>query len=437
MNPRESALYNHSMQLQQLAYEMSVAGVHLDLERKAAHHKDLQARTVSEHKAFMDLAKEIPGLPDDFFDVKEDKWWINKQKSGPKDLFYKHLDIECHHWSAKTGQASLNKKALVDIIGGDHKLGSSLAQHMMLFNQWQKLDSTYAVGLKPTIGAILHPMWSAGLKTTMRWGSSPNMQNVPYPIYDDEGNVTRPGLRDIFCAPKDKWLVSADYSALELRIIAALSGDEPLLTAYANGEDVHAQTMRIMFGETVDRLSVKEKKRKRVLTKTFTYAANYMSSLKTIWGQILPDFPDTPLRLIEFMHNKWFAAHPIIVEWQNKQLFDARRDRYTESPINKHRFYHYLNKIKPTICCNFPVQSEAARIMNEAMLRVRKKLRDNEKIIINAHDEMVLQGPEPMRLAKLLKTCMEVEVEYNGKKMFYEVEPAIGKNWGEMEDVKV
>lgn len=411
------------MQLQQLAFEMSVRGIRMDLGRQTEHVASLKEKVEEVHADFMKSAKSASTQPKEFWDFKPGHWWLNKQKGGPKQLFYDTLNVECKHFSEQTGQPSLSKNALRDLIAAQREPVSGLAQHVFMFNQWDKLRSMVE-GLSP-IGEIMHAMWSAGLKVTRRWGSSPNMQNIPYDI-EESGEIVRPGHRDLFIARPGNWLVAADYSQLELRILALLTGDEVLLKAYASGKDVHEVNARDLFN--IEKFT----KKQRRLAKEFVYGCNYGGSTRTVFLNLVPSFPKLKMELIDYMREKWFEIHHWIVEWQAKQFRDARRVGYTEGILSGHRFYHYWGKVKPTICYNFPIQEEAGRIMNKAMIAVRKRLRKDEFILLNVHDELVVEGPDAHRLMAVLQEEMTMNVEVNGNVMNYPVDPVYGQDWANM-----
>lgn len=448
------------MELQELAFDMTSHGIKFDVDRQAYHHDMLSRLAGEEHRGFLELAKDTNDMDDDFWRVDLGKWWLQKQKSGPKQLFYDHLGVPCKHFSKETGAPSLSKNALRDMIGEEPKPISTLARHMFMFNQWAKLDSTYARGLKPIEG-VMHPMWSAGLKVTRRWGSSPKMQNIPYDIWEEfnekdldhqrlmsldlptmaKGDatllLTRPGLRDMFIARPGMYLVAADYSQLELRILALLTGDKILLEAYAKGRDVHDMNAQDLFGVSIETTPKEEYKALRRLAKNFVYGCNYGASPHTVWLNLVPSFPELKEQLIEHLYEVWFETHHWITEWQAKQWAFARKNSFTDSALSGHRYYHYWGRVKPTIAYNFPIQEEAGRIMNQAMLKVQARLNHDEHILMNVHDEMVCEGPDPQRLGRILKECMEDSVTLNGQTMEYPVDPVFGTDWGHMEDLEL
>ena len=265
---------------------------------------------------------------------------------------------------------------------------------------------------------IVRTQWRAGLKVTGRWGSAdPNLQNVPKK------------MRGIFKARKDKYFVEADYSQLELRILALLAQDRPLLAAYAKGLDVHMLNAMDLFQKKDP--SPNERK----LAKVFVYGVNYGANPKTLHRQMAPGFPGLTEEVIEHLKDRWEEVHPDIVSWQARQLESAKQHKYVECPLSGRRFYFYLNMVEPTKCYNFVIQGTAADIMNESILEVAYKvpLYDAE-ILVQLHDAILLEGKNVPGLADLLEKKMSKTISLNGNSMDFPVDVSYGKNWGEMKE---
>jgi len=259
---------------------------------------------------------------------------------------------------------------------------------------------------------VIRTQWRAGLKVTGRWGSAnPNLQNIPKK------------LRNLFQARKGCYFVEADYSQLELRILALLSQDAPLLKAYSEGFDVHTLNARDLFQK--DSVTPNERK----LAKVFVYGVNYGGTEKTIHQQLAPGFPSLTLEMVEKLKERWEQAHPDIVSWQDRQLKQARKDKFVECPISGRRFYFYLNMVEPTKCYNFVIQGTAADLMNEAILDIDKTIK-NSKILIQLHDAILLEGKNVPAMADLLVDKMEKKLG----DMRFPVDVSVGKTWGEMKE---
>ena len=263
-------------------------------------------------------------------------------------------------------------------------------------------------------------------------------QNIPKPKRLRQGKqiIHLPGMRDIFVAREGLWLVEADYSQLELRILALLAGDTKLLAWYAAGLDVHYLNAKELF-ETAEPTD-----QERDLAKRFVYAANYGADPETIWKSLVVDFPNLELALVEKLHRRWFAAHPDIVNWQQLQLKTARTKGYVEDPISGRREWLWGN-IEPTVIYNFPIQAAAASIINPAVIDLDKELSwKDEAILLQVHDALVLEGKDPWRLCRLLKKHMQRVVILNSQKQMFPVDLKVGRgpglrsNWGHLRKVK-
>lgn len=225
-------------------------------------------------------------------------------------------------------------------------------------------------------------------------------------------------------------------SQLELRIIALLAGDKKLLEWYAKGEDVHWLNAKDLF-ETEAPTD-----QERDLAKRMVYGLNYGAEAETVWKSLVVDFPDLELELVERLRSKWFATHPDIVRWQQTQLRSAREKCYVEEPISGRREYIW-GEIEPTKIYNFPIQGAAASIINPACLALAEELDfKNESLLLQVHDALVVEGPDPIRLYRLLKKHMERTVVLNGKKVTFPVDFKCGQgtglrsSWGELKKVK-
>lgn len=263
----------------------------------------------------------------------------------------------------------------------------------------------------------IRTQWRAGLKVTGRWGSAnPNLQNIPK------------SLRGLFQAREGMYFVEADYSQLELRILAYLAQDAPLLKAYSEGSDVHTLNARDLFQK--DKVNPNERK----LAKVFVYGVNYGGSEKTIHQQLAPGFPTLTLEMVEKLKQRWEEAHPDIVSWQDRQLQGARKNKYVECPLSGRRFYFYMGKVEPTKCYNFVIQGTAADLMNEAILDIDKSIDEGwgkgAEILIQLHDAILLEGTNPPAMYELLGTHMEKDLG----QMKFPVDISLGKTWGEMKE---
>ncbi len=261
----------------------------------------------------------------------------------------------------------------------------------------------------------------------------PALQVLPTPVFKKNKDGTEskkilvPGLRNIFIPRPDNYLVKADYSALELLLTAYFCEDLPLITAFEKGVDVHNQTARTLF-PNAEIIS----KNLRRFAKVFTYAVIYRGSAMRVWRTMLLDFPNTLLNLIEIMIERWNAAHPAIIKKQNEWIKKAASKKYgyIECPLNGVKQYYYAGKINEQEIANFPNQSAGAHIIDKAIIKLDALINwKTEGILAQVHDELIVEGPDPIKLFKNLKDCMEQTYTIHGRRVTFPVEVNVGNSW--------
>lgn len=413
------------MRLVDLSHRMKVRGVQVDPITREQH----RARLTKEQGEALAKFQEVTNGA------------VTNWQSVPQlhRLFYDQLGCTPTQFDKESGRPKLDAAALGDIAAahpGEPGGLAALALHRL--REKSKLLSTYVVDLPVAKwdGAV-HPWWKF-YTVTGRWNSdSPNMQNVPKPLKKvgpDGKESFRAGLRDMFVARPGMWLVEADYSQLELRILALLSGDKALLEAYAKGWDVHDLNAEALFSVAKKDTPKDVFKNYRDFSKRFVYGLNYGAADGTIHKSLVVTYPNTTLEGIAEMRSRWEAAHPDLAAWQKEQVQNGRDRRYVEAPLSGRRYYFYLGRVEPSICFNYPMQSTGADIINGATFALDGDLdrRRGEHIILQVHDALVCEGPDPERLGELMRKHMSVEVTLNGATARFPVDVSIGKNWGAM-----
>lgn len=407
--------FSAAMNLNRLGLKMHSRGITCDTEKREEHRVRLEIEIEQARKKFNDLVK----MPDLNLDSPKQL----------RELFYTKLDCPVRFYTA-TNLPSTDENALEGIIADAPKDKTrNIAKALLDYRGWAKLLRTYVNGLPVSDMDTVHPNWRVHGTVTGRWSSAgPNMQNVPKPKKNVEtGETLRPGMRDMFVARPGMYLVEADYSQLEFRIVAALAKERRLLQLYLNGEDVHDYTTKELFG--VESFT----KEQRDLAKTFNYGDNYGAAPETLYRQLVVNFPRITLELVMELQARRKRLFPGLSKWRSEIMKRVEKDRYVECPISGRRFYFYLDKIRPTQCFNFPVQGTAADIMNPATLRVNAQLNPEvgEHLLLQVHDSLVVEGPDPERLKKILVESMAVTIEkLNG--MFFPVDVQVGTRWGEL-----
>jgi DNA polymerase-1 len=271
-----------------------------------------------------------------------------------------------------------------------------------------KLKSTY-VDVLPTLvhpeTGRVHASFNQTVAATGRLSSSdPNLQNIP--IRTESGKLVRQG----FVAQEGNLLVGADYSQIELRILASMSGDELLTNAFRENQDVHSLTAHLIFGSPIDKVSSDERRKAKAINFGLLYGKSAFSlseELHISRGEAAD------------IIKAYFARYPTIRQFLDQLSEDAKRTGYAETLFGRRRKIegiHSKNKMilsgAERMAVNTPIQGTAADLVKIAMVKLFHALKEaglKSKIIMQVHDELVLEVPagEEATATKLVKECME------------------------------
>ena len=312
-----------------------------------------------------------------------------------------------------------------------HKLAS---QHevvglMLEYREVFKLISTYVRAsstlVSPVTGRI-HTSFNQAVAATGRLSSSdPNLQNIPIK------NARGRRIRQAFIADEGNILLSADYSQIELRILAHLSGDEALCEAFRIGEDIHSRTAKQLFVEAEDEGEDFAKYRR--YAKTINFGIIYgMSSFRL--GRELGISRNKAAEFIE----KYFARYPKVAGYFEQLKQDAQEQGYVETMFGRRRYIEdletegrdagYANRSM----MNAPIQGSAAGIIKLAMIKLHHSLRESEfgaRMVLQVHDELVFEIPETtaeaaqLHIVEQMENVVELAVPLK-------VSVSSGINWG-------
>jgi DNA polymerase-1 len=233
----------------------------------------------------------------------------------------------------------------------------------------------------------------AGAQTGRLASTDPNLQNIP--VRTEEGRK----IREAFIAEEGNVLVSADYSQIELRILAHLSGDDGLRAAFASGEDIHTATAARVFGLPLDAVDPLSRSRAKMVNYGLAYGMN-------AWGlaQRLDIAPDEAQEIMD----AYFASFPAIREYLDNQVGHATVEGFTETLLGRRRYIPELQAANPRVrdmgrrqALNAPIQGSASDVFKMAMIRVDEALRDEPGLdchmLLTVHDELVFEVPEAGR----------------------------------------
>ena len=295
------------------------------------------------------------------------------------------------------------------------------------YRELTKLKSTYADSLpkliNPETGRI-HTSLNQAVTATGRLSSSePNLQNIP--IKTEIGRE----IRKAFIALPGNLLISADYSQIELRILAHVSHDPELIRAFTQDEDVHTRTATRIFGVPADQVTPEMRRQ----AKTVNFAVIYGMSDYGLSREL-----GIPASVAKQYIESYFREYPGVKLYAAETLARARVRGYVESLLGRRRYIPELNspnrsfrEFAERAAVNMPIQGTAADIVKLAMIRVHDRLIEHgfkAKLILQVHDELVFDAPEDevSRLLPIIKEAMEKAFEMD---MPLKVETKVGKDW--------
>jgi DNA polymerase-1 len=402
-------LFSQYMQLARVAIRMRRRGIQVETGNFERHRSALTERRAGAKRELEGIAAEMGASePYNPNSPKQQAW-----------LFFDRFDVTPTKFSEITGAPSLDEQVLQKIAIHPNPKAGHAAKETLKFRKAQKLLRTYVEGLPIDKNNVIHPTWRVDGARTGRWSSTePAAQTIP------------PVMRNLFKAREGRWICEADFSQLELRILALLSQDEKLSEWYAQGIDVHTKNAQELFG-------VEEPtKEQRQLAKREVYGMSYGGDAETIWSSLVVDFPQLTIGLVEELMRRWYKAHPQIAAFQKRNLRQAKENGFVEAPLSGRRYYFY-GPVEPTKVYNFPIQTTAADIINPACLKLDSALDwETESILFQVHDSLICEGPDLLSLCDRMKDALESEVTFGDAKVTFPIDFKVGTNWGTAEEME-
>ena len=301
-----------------------------------------------------------------------------------------------------------------------------LVEDILQYRAYQKLNSTYVEGLLKVIGedGRIHTTFNQTEARTGRLSSdNPNLQNIP--IRTELGSQ----LRAYFIAKPGCVLVDADYSQIELRILAHITGDEHMQQAFLNGEDIHRSTAAKIYGIPQEEVTSRLRSSAKAINFGIMYGKGAYSLAKDIGVSVK--------EADAFLKN-YLAAFPKVSGYMDKTIADAKACGYVSTLFGRRRALPELASSNFNVrssgermARNTPIQGTAADVIKLAMVRVWKRLRDEKmesRLILTVHDELIVEAPqaEAEKAAQILREEMEGCVQYA---VPLSTDVHAGKNW--------
>ncbi len=403
----EDLFYKIEMPLMKVLVKMELAGISLD-------ENWLKQESI-------DLENDLRNLEKEIFELSGEEFNMNSPRQLGEILFEK-MKLDPKAKKTKTGQYATSEDVLQK-LAGKHEI----IKHILEYRTYQKLKSTYVDALPSQIDKTddrVHTNFSQTTAATGRLASvNPNLQNIP--IRTLRGQQ----IRGAFVSGEGKKIISADYSQIELRLIAEISGEENMIKAFQNGEDIHASTAAKLFGIPLEEVS----KTQRSQAKTVNFGIIYGQGAFALAEQ-------TGLSRTEAKQliDSYYETYPKLKIWMAEQVQKARELGYVETLFNRKRHLKDINSANFVVkahaernAVNAPIQGSAADIIKIAMINIDKvfeKEKLKTKMLLQVHDELVFEAPtEEVEVATyLIKTEMESAVETQVPLL---VEVGVGKNW--------
>ena len=397
-------LYEIELPLCAVLAEMERAGVAVDgaeLERFGA---DMAARCAEKEKTIYDMAGE--------------EFNINSPKQLGHILFEK-LDIPP---LKKTKSGYSTSAEVLDQLRGVYPI----VDEILAYRQYAKLKSTYADGLLKEIGpdGRIHTTFQMTVTATGRLSSAePNLQNIP--TRTELGSE----LRRMFTAAPGCVLADADYSQIELRLLAHISGDETMIADFCAGADIHAATAARVFGVAPEDVTPQMRRSAKAVNFGIVYGISAFSLSK--------DIGVTVAEAKEYMQ-QYFARYGGVKRYMEEIVETARQQGWVETAWHRRRELPELRSSNfnmrsfgERVALNMPIQGTAADIMKLAMVRVRDRLRrelPEARLVLQIHDELIVECPADQ--AEQVKTVLREEMAGAAQlRVPLAVEAHAGANW--------
>ncbi len=312
----------------------------------------------------------------------------------------------------KTKRGYSTNAEVLEKIRDKHPIVDAVLEYRNL----AKLNSTYVEGMKPLIGkdGKIRAHFQQTVTTTGRLScTEPNLQNIP--IRQELGRT----LRKAFVADSDEYtLIGADYSQIELRVLAHLSGDEELIAAFNRGDDIHKLTASRVLGIPFDEVTPLERSRAKAVNFGVIYGMS---------GFGLSEELKISRKEAENYISDYFEKHAKVKEYMEGQIKSCKETGFSETILGRKRPIHEINasafmvrQLGERLAMNTPIQGSAADIIKIAMIKVYNKLKaeyPETKLLLQVHDELILQAPVEKKeeMKKVLAECMESAVSLQVK----------------------
>ena len=389
--------------------DIEMAGVNIDTAALAEYAVELNGRMAELEAQIRKIADE-PSLN------------INSTRQLGEVLFAK-MRIADKPKMTKTKQFCTDEEYL-QTFAHKHRIVDLILEYRGV----KKLLSTYVEALPQLVNRTtgrIHTSFNQAVTATGRLSSTnPNLQNIP--VRDEMGRRIR---RAFVPSDSDHVLLSVDYSQVELRLMAHLSGDEALISAFANGEDVHASTAALLFGKPISEVTPDERRK----AKTANFGIIYGISPFGLSQRL-----DIPRAEAKEIIEGYFASYPKVKEYMDRVVMNAKNEGYVTTIFGRRRYLNDITShnaiargLAERNAINAPIQGSAADVMKIAMAGVARRFREEgimSKVILQVHDELVVDmlRTEQERVVRIVVDEMESAAALRVKLV---ADAGTGENW--------
>lgn len=363
----QALLYDIELPLVRVLADMELTGVRIDENALNEAARNMELR--------------INSLEEEIWEIAGEKFNVGSPSKVGEILFDK-LTLDPKAKKTKTGQYSTSEDVLEKLV-----TKHPIVAKIMEFRALRKLYTTYLTALpaaiNPDTGKI-HTNYNQTVTATGRISSTaPNLQNIP--VRDDEGRE----IRRAFIADPGHLFLSADYSQIELRLVADFADDETMLSAFRNGDDIHAITAARIFHKTPEEVTDNERRK----AKTANFGIIYGISAFGLSTRL-----NIPRAEAKDIIDSYFATFPTVHKYMSDSVEHAREKGYVETRMGRKRYLPDINSKNPVVrgyaernAINAPIQGSAADIIKRAMVDIAREMREKNmksRMIMQVHDEL-------------------------------------------------
>ncbi len=330
----------------------------------------------------------------------------------------------------KTGRYATNEQELAQFADQFEIIG-----RILKYRELSKLRSTYVESLISKVDdkGRVHTTYTQVAASTGRLASSnPNLQNIP--VTSEFGQK----IKSCFVASTGKVFLSFDYSQQELRILAHLTGEEKLLSAFKEQKDVHKTTASQLFNVSYDAVT----KEQRSIAKTINFGIIYgMSSYGMSMGLRIP------VEEAQVFIDTFYATYPKIKTYFDNYINQGKKDGFVETILGRRRYVFefpgqkFIDNNMRRVLLNYPIQGSAADLMKKAMIDVYNQIvtKDPEvSLLLQIHDDLVFEIPDnKKKIAEVVEQVQKIMCNVYPLSVPIEADVKMGKNWGEMSAVRL